>query len=216
MSGLYETVRVEDGRVRLRERHLERLRRSDVPEAVVRAADALIGRFCALAGAEPVVLRIDVDGCSPAPRPRAPSPATPVDLRSALAFDPADRSRERKRADRRWAEAAEAAAGGREALCISADGLVGETTRANVFAILADGAVVTPPVQGILPGVTRGWALARTGAVERPLPLAELRGARAAFLTTAGRGIVRVASVDGTALGDHPLVAELAEAWRRL
>jgi branched-subunit amino acid aminotransferase/4-amino-4-deoxychorismate lyase len=84
-----------------------------------------------------------------------------------------------------------------------------------VFAILG-GAVVTPPLAGILPGVTRSFALERTGAVERPLKLADLRVADAAFLTTAGRGIVLLADVGGRRLAGHPLVDELAAAWRAL
>jgi branched-chain amino acid aminotransferase len=129
-------------------------------------------------------------------------------------YDPADRSREQKRAARAWAEAAEAAAGG-EALLVAADGAIGETTRANVFAILGR-TVVTPRVAGILPGVTRSFVLEHTGAVERTLPLADLRVADGAFLTTAGRGIVPLADVGGRRIGKHPLVDELAAAWRAL
>ena len=58
--------------------------------------------------------------------------------------------------------------------------------------------------------MTRSFAIERTGAVERPLRLAELRDADGAFLTTAGRGIVPLADVDGHRLPAHPLVAELA------
>jgi branched-chain amino acid aminotransferase len=161
-----------------------------------------------------VVVRIDVAGGAIAVRPREPRPASPVSGVLVEGYDPADRSREQKRAERAWADAAETAAGG-EALLVSADGLVGETTRANVFAILG-GAVVTPPLAGILPGVTRSFALERTGAVERPLKLADLRVADAAFLTTAGRGIVLLADVGGRRLAGHPLVDELAAAWRAL
>jgi len=56
----------------------------------------------------------------------------------------------------------------------------------------------------------------RTGAVERPLTLADLRNAEGAFLTTAGRGIVPLADVGGLRIAAHPLVDELAAAWRAL
>ena len=111
MSGVFETVRVDAGRVRLRERHLARLRASAVPAAVVRAADAVIERWCGLADAEPVVLRIDIDGCCPRPAPRPPSTSAPLELCTVVAFDPNDVTRERKRRDRAWAEEGEAAAG---------------------------------------------------------------------------------------------------------
>ena len=123
------------------------------------------------------------------------------------AYDPGDRSRERKRAERAWADAAETAAGG-EALLVSPEGLVGETTRANVFAILGD-VIVTPAVTGLLPGVTRSWAIERLGAIERALTLAELREADGAFVTTAGRGVVALADVGGSGSRSHPLVEQL-------
>ena len=46
--------------------------------------------------------------------------------------------------------------------------------------------------------------------------LDELLGARAALLTTAGRGVVRVAAVGDVELGDDPRIAELQQAWRAL
>jgi branched-subunit amino acid aminotransferase/4-amino-4-deoxychorismate lyase len=210
---VFETMLVEDGRVRLLERHLDRLRRAGVGEPLVDEVRAA-ALEAAAGAAGPVVVRIDVAGGAIAVRPREPRPASPVSGVLVEGYDPADRSREQKRAERAWADAAETAAGG-EALLVSADGLVGETTRANVFAILG-GAVVTPPLAGILPGVTRSFALERTGAVERPLKLADLRVADAAFLTTAGRGIVLLADVGGRRLAGHPLVDELAAAWRAL
>ncbi len=152
----------------------------------------------------------------PATRATAAIHERTLELCTVVAFDPNDVTRERKRRDRAWAEEAEAAAGGLEALCVSPGGLVGETTRANVFAIVADGTIATPPTRGLLPGVTRSWAIERTGAVERLLPLVELLAGRAAFVTTAGRGIVRIAAIDGRALGDDPLIDALADAWRRL
>ena len=68
--------------------------------------------------------------------------------------------------------------------------------------------VVTPRVAGILPGVTRGWAIEAAGAIERPLTVAELGRADGVFLTTAGRGIVPVTP--------HARIDRLAAAWRTL
>ena len=213
MGGVFETVLIEDGRVRLLDRHLGRLAASDVLEPVIQEVRELVARLTAAATA-PMVVRIDVADGRVLARPRDPRAPTPVSGLLVEAYDPDDRSRERKRTPRAWADAAETAAGG-EALLVSSHGLIGETTRANVFAILGD-VVVTPAVAGILPGVTRSWAIERVAAVERPLTLDELRGADGAFLTTAGRGIVVLADVDGHRLPVHPLVEQLAEAWRAL
>ncbi len=213
MDGVFETMLIEDGRVRLLDRHLGRLAASEVPEPVIQEVRELVARLTT-ASSEPVVVRIDVAGGHVLARPRDPRAPAPVSGLLVEAYDPADGTRERKRVERAWADAAETAAGG-EALLVSPQGLVGETTRANVFAILGD-AVVTPAVAGILPGVTRSWAIERLGAIERALTLEELRAADGAFLTTAGRGIVALADVDGSRLPVHPLVEQLQEAWRAL
>ena len=94
---------------------------------------------------------------------------------------------------------------------------MGETSRANIVAGgPRDGGLVTPGAQGLLPGVTRSWLLDRERVETRIVRLDELLAARAAFLTTAGRGIVRVAAVGDVELGDDPRIAELQAAWRAL
>ena len=213
MGGVFETLLIEDGRVRLVDRHLGRLAASGVSEPMIQEVRELVARLTT-AASEPVVVRIDVADGRVLARPRDPRPPTPLSGVLVEAYDPGDRSRERKRTERTWADAAETAAGG-EALLVSPEGLVGETTRANVFAILGD-VVVTPAVAGLLPGVTRSWAIERLGAIERALTLAELREADGAFVTTAGRGIVALADVGGQRLPAHPLVEQLQEAWRAL
>jgi branched-chain amino acid aminotransferase len=216
---LYETLLVEDGRVRLPERHLARLARAGVHAVVLQAVAEELTRACRTA-AGPTVVRVDVDRVGTVTAAtREPKPGTPVRLLPVVGYDPADRAREQKRADRSWAqrpEAEAAASGYDEPLLVSTDGLVGETSRANVVAILADGSLVTPAVRGLLPGVTRSWVREQVDVTERELLLGELIAARAAFLTTAGRGIVRIAAVAETALGDDPRIAELQAAWGSL
>jgi branched-subunit amino acid aminotransferase/4-amino-4-deoxychorismate lyase len=99
--------------------------------------------------------------------------------------------------------------------------LVGEATNANVIVLLGDVAV-TPPVDGLLPGVTRALCLDVLPAhglpvEQRPLPLDELRGARGVLLTTSVRGLVPASSLDGTALLQPPsdLLEELSAALDR-
>jgi branched-subunit amino acid aminotransferase/4-amino-4-deoxychorismate lyase len=216
---LFETVLVEDGRVRLFDRHLVRLRRSGAAAKQVTAMRALAETWRRTAG-RPTVVRFDVAArTGVASRARTPAAPDPVRLALVPGFDPGNADRERKTADRAWAEQAEELArqaGAEEPLLVSPAGLVGETTRATLFAVDATGRVVTPPVRGLLPGVTRSWALDELGAIEHEVTVDELAGARAAFLTTAGRGVVPVASIDGRALGTDDRVAALAAAWRAL
>lgn len=92
--------------------------------------------------------------------------------------------------------------GADDAIMLNTEGRVAETTIANLFAILADGTVVTPALsEGALPGVRRAEVVAGLGAVERPLELAELLHAREAFLTNA-LSIRPLVAVDGHTIGD--------------
>jgi branched-chain amino acid aminotransferase len=218
-AALYETLLVEDGRVRLPERHLARLARAGVPDRVLQDVAAELARVCRAVG-EPTVVRVDVaaDGTVTSAT-RSPKPTTPVRLLPLVGYSSNDRTREQKRADRSWAERPEAeaaAAGYDEPLLVSRAELVGETSRANIVIVAPDGTLATPGAAGLLAGVTRGWALGRARMQRRIVRLDELLGARAAFLTTAGRGVVRVAAVGDVKLGDDPRIAELQAAWRAL
>ena len=99
------------------------------------------------------------------------------------------------------------AAGYDDALLVSHDGRVGEATNANV-AFLARDVLVTPSVDGLLPGVCRAALLeAARGlglAVEaRPVALAELVDADGVLLTSSPRGLSEVVELDGRALRPH-------------
>ena len=112
-----------------------------------------------------------------------------------------------------------AEAGAEEALRCAPDGTIVEGATSNIF-ILLQGAAVTPPPAGILPGITRGHVLAccaelRIPWQERGLSRAELAAADEIFLTSAVRGIVAVTRLDGRAHGNGVGVVtkELARAY---
>lgn len=91
--------------------------------------------------------------------------------------------------------------GADDALLLNVEGRVAETTIANLFAVLADGTVVTPPVsEGALPGVRRADVLRQLGGVERPLTVEQLKNAREAFLTNA-LSLRPLVAVDGHPIG---------------
>jgi len=211
---IFETVLVDGGRIRLRERHLERLARSGASPEQVAAVDACFEDAVLLTD-PPFILRVDVDDDGVRPATRPPRPTTPIDLLINRSYDPAADARLLKTADRAWADAAEAAVGG-EALLVSPASLIGETTRASVVLHDADGGFSLPALRGILPGVTRAWAKLQLGAVERDVQLDELQSARGAALLTAGRGVVPIASVEGIALRRSYALDDLAVAWSEL
>ena len=214
MIAVFETVLVDEGRIRLRERHLERLARSGASAKQVAAVDACFEDALLLTD-PPFLLRVDVDDNGVRPATRPPRPATPVDLLLDRSYDPGLEARLLKTADRAWADAAESAVGG-EALLSSPAGLLGETTRASVLLHDADGGFSTPALRGILPGITRSWAIAHCAAREREVHLSELQTVRGAALLTAGRGVVPIASVEGIALAQSPALNDLAATWRAL
>lgn len=214
MIPVFETVLVDARRIRLRAHHLERLARSGATPAQVAAVDACFAEALDLDD-QPFVLRVDVDDAGVRPSTRPPRPATPVDLLLHRSYDPADATRLRKTADRAWADTAEADAGG-EALLVAADGRIGETTRASVLVLRPDGRWLTPRLEGILPGVTRAWAIGEIGAEEEVLHLDDLRAVAGAALLTAGRGVVPIASIEGIALPRAGAIEELAARWRAL
>jgi branched-subunit amino acid aminotransferase/4-amino-4-deoxychorismate lyase len=98
-----------------------------------------------------------------------------------------------------------AARGCDEVLFTLADGTVLEGTRSSVFLVDGD-AVVTPPLSlPILPSVTRAVIVAaarRAGrrVCEEAFKVADLRGAREAFISASVRGVRAVRSVEGRAL----------------
>lgn len=110
---------------------------------------------------------------------------------------------------------------------------IAEATAANLFALLPDGLVTPPATLPLLPGLTRAWVIARTAArrpgsvrlpraVERPLALEELLGAREAFLTNSVVGIAPLLELGGERIGDgraglitRELQATLDEEWDR-
>jgi branched-chain amino acid aminotransferase len=108
------------------------------------------------------------------------------------------------------------AAGADHALLLDRDGRLGEAAHASVFCAVG-GDVVTAPVAGLLPGISREIGLAATGAREEALPPAGWRAAREVVAVSAVRGAMALVSIDGTPVGDErpgPLARDLFAALR--
>ncbi len=215
MIPVFETALVEDGRIRLRERHRARLAASGGSAEQVAAFGHLLDELETRAG-QPFTMRIDIsdDGLVVSTRP--PRATTPVELPIKHTYDPSLEIRRIKIADRSWVEIIEAEHGGAEVLLVSRDHLVGETTRASIIALRADGALVVPHLRGILQSVTRGWAIEQTGASEANVSLDDLYAARGAAVLTAGRGVIPIHSIEGRVLARDPLFDDLQSVWRAL
>ncbi|MDX6617818.1 MAG: hypothetical protein QOK36_204 [Gaiellales bacterium] len=210
--GLYETTRVSEGAALHGERHLERITSSAHALGLPAPERAAFAAAIAAATGSGDVARVRLHapaGVAVLAAERRPALAPdPVRL-TALAgwYAPGYALREHKLTShfhgiqgRRLA----VAAGYDDALLVSHDGRVGEATNANV-ALFADGALVTPTVDGLLPGVCRAALLdaaRELGLVveTRSVALSELIDAEAVLVTSSPRGICEAVELDGRAL----------------
>jgi len=112
------------------------------------------------------------------------------------------------------------AAGEHEGLLVDAAGNVREGASSTFYAV-QEGALLIPPVEDILEGVTLQIVLDLAGEagipVRRvPLALAERTGWVEAFLTSTSRHILPLVRLDGAAIGDGepgPVTGELARRF---
>ncbi|MFD9538865.1 aminotransferase class IV [Streptomyces sp. NPDC060022] len=225
-DGVFETVRVAQGRPFALTRHLDRLTRSarglglsdPDPDEVRHAAEAVIA-------ANPMALgRLRITytgGLSPLGSDRGDAgPSLVVALgetsrrpdSTAVITVPWTRNERSAVAGLKttsYAENVVALAraheqGASEALFPNTVGQLCEGTGSNVFVVL-DGRIHTPPLtSGCLAGITRALAVEWTGAQETELPLDILGRAEEIFLTSTLRDIQAVHRVDGRELPGAP------------
>lgn len=116
-------------------------------------------------------------------------------------------------------------AGGDTVVLSDGAGNVVEGPGFNIFCVNAQGVLVTP-AEGVLEGVTRRTVIEMAQTLGLPLqaralPAQELRGAREAFLSSSGGGVLPVTRIDGKTLGDGTpgaITQRLTEtywAWHR-
>jgi branched-chain amino acid aminotransferase len=115
------------------------------------------------------------------------------------------------------------AVGAAEALIVDGRGSVVEGATSNVFVVLSDGSLVTPPESdGILLGITRETVLAVAADLGIPirqqsLPLEVVKNAAEVFVSSSIRELVPVVSVDGAPIGlgqPGPTTLRLLTAFR--
>jgi len=211
-AGLYETTRVSDGLALHGERHLERITSSAHALGLHAPSRAAFIAAVAGAGGTGDVVRVVLH--APAGEPvlsaERREALAPVPLRlTALSgwYAPGYVLREHKLTShfhgvqgRRLARSA----GYDDALLVSHDGRVGEATNANI-ALFAGGALVTPTVDGLLPGVCRAALLdaaRELGLVveTRAVALSEVIDADGVLITSSPRGIGEAVELDGHGL----------------
>lgn len=217
-EGLFETMRAEDGRVRLLGLHLERLFASATAlglhpmPGITRMRDAV---DAALAAHPPGPARVRLTA-SPRPtllvevgdeEPLDDEPAVVHAVAVRGAWDPGRRIAEHKtlsNAGHRWSQRVATGAGADHALLLDATGRLGEAALATAFCV-AGGELLTAPARGVLGGVARAIVLDAVPAREEAAAEEAWRAADEIVLTNALRGALAVVAVDGRPVGDgHP------------
>lgn len=234
-DGVFETIRIADGRPMHLHRHLRRLHAGLAVLAMPLArTDAELARAIALTaqanGLGEGAVRLTVSR-GPAPRgvlpPAAPAPTVLVTTgplpgatgpaHAVVAtstrrneMSPLCRIKSLNYLDGILARLEAAGRGADEALLLNTAGRLAEATAANLF-VLRGSAVLTPPLtDGALPGILREILVERCSVVEAPLRTEDVLAADAAFLGNS-LGLRPLASLDGRPLGTRPgLIADLA------
>ena len=242
-DGVFETIRVRNGRPVHLDRHLRRLRNGaallgikldgPVPRRdamleraigeVVGAnalADAAVRMTLTRGPAPRGVLPAD-DGAQPtllitaAPLPSPLPPARAILSRSTRrnAFSPLSGIKSLNYLDAVIARREAAAAGADEAILLDTRGRLSEATAANLFVVL-DRRILTPPLaDGALPGITRARLLEGGFGTEASLVPEQSAGAAAAFLSSS-LGLRPLASIGDRMLdAAHPALQAVRRWW---
>ncbi len=209
---LIETIRVRDGRAPLIAGHQARLTASSAALEISLPSDSVAQLVAPWLGGPDRVVRIEFGGGRAEMATRAVPAATPLSL--IVAMIP-HRRYPHKITTRTVFEAAVAEARAAEvddALLVTADGLVAEGTTWNIFW-WEPNRLVTPPLSiGVLPGVARSRIQGLVPVAERTASVADLRGV-SLFATSAVRGVVPIARLDGTAVPVDSRSADLARRF---
>jgi branched-subunit amino acid aminotransferase/4-amino-4-deoxychorismate lyase len=220
--GLFETFRTWNGHCPLLDRHLDRMERSarvlalpldpgQLPDS--RAVLELIAANRAhLEPGRDVRLRLTLSGglattppsgsvlwmsVSPLPPPLAGPGAVITQITERAGDDLLTRHKTLNYWRKRIAHAQALEGGSDDALCVSCEGLILETTRSNLF-LIEGRRLCTPGLEGaLLPGVMRRLVLERAATLgfeieEGPLPLRRIDSAGEAFLTSSVRGMLPI------------------------
>lgn len=219
-DGVYETMRVESGRVEFRRRHIDRLERSarqlrlNCPDRDV-IESAIDGVLSAVHVDLPGRLRLTLtSGRGGAGLLRGgdwrlvatwtvlTEPARTIEVATSKIrvnqHSPLAGVKSTSAAERALAFAEARARGAGEALMLNLDGQICECASSNIF-VVKQGVALTPPLSsGALPGVVRGVLLETAGAKvqEVTLTLADLSECSAVFITNSIRGITPVSRLD--------------------
>jgi branched-subunit amino acid aminotransferase/4-amino-4-deoxychorismate lyase len=208
--GLIETMRVRDGRIPFLERHLARLGRSLGELGLPKPSRDVVALVKPFAGTGDAVLRLEVqDGRASVTVRELPALAPPAVITASEPHQPYPHKTTERDCFADAGQEAEVAEAD-DALLLTHDGWVAEGTVWTVFWWAGD-VLRTPALDlGILPGIGRARVLELVPRVEQGRYPKQALGGKSLFLTNAVRGIVPIASLDGTPVTADSRTADLA------
>ncbi len=224
-DGVFEVMRVYDGRPFAFREHLDRLERSGAvielrPDraTVESEAKALLERF----GPADCLLRVisTRSGHRIVSIEELPSHAPTISLAGVTSSPTGilNGVKSLSYALNMQATRMARAAGAAEALLVRPDGIVLEAPTSTIFWVTRDGRLRTTALEaGVLDSITRRKLVERLDVEEGEFPLGDLFEASEAFLASTTREIQTVESVDGHSLdpGDAPVTAAARAAFAR-
>jgi branched-chain amino acid aminotransferase len=219
-DGVFEVIRVYDGRAFALEEHLRRLARSASNLRLpldLEAVRADANRLLAHAGGGPDHAALRIVLTRGGRRLLLTEPVPPIDEPVRLAsvtYSPTrvlDGVKSLSYASNLLASRLAREQGFDEALLVTPHGRVLEAPTSSIFWV-KDGEVLTPPLEEhILASITRRIVIEQTGAIERSSTLEELLAADEAFLASTIREVQAVAAVDNRVFAaPGPLTARVA------
>jgi branched-chain amino acid aminotransferase len=210
-DGVFEVIRVYDGKPFALEEHLRRLERSAANLRLPLDSEAVRAdahRLLAHAGAGPSheVLRIVITRGGRRLLLTEPLHELPARIRLAtVTYSPTrvlDGIKSLSYAANMLAGRLARERGFDEALLVTPDGRVLEAPTSSIFWLKA-GELLTPPLDDhILASITRGLVMELTGGRECPCTLDDLRAADEAFLSSTVREVQPIAAIDDHAFPD--------------
>jgi branched-chain amino acid aminotransferase len=220
-DGVFEVIRVYDGRPFAFEEHMRRLERSASNLRLpldLEAVRADAHRLLAHAGSGPDhdLLRIVLTRGGRRLLLTEPLPSSPERIRlGSITYSPTrvlDGVKSLSYAANMLAGRIAREHGFDEALLVTPHGRVLEAPTSSIFWV-KDGAILTPPLDDhILASITRAVVIEVTGASESPCTLDDLAAAEEAFLASTVREVQPIAAIDGRSFdGTGEVTARTAE-----
>lgn len=219
-DGIFEVIRVYDGRPFALEDHLKRLERSALNLRLpldLEAIRADANRLLAHAGPGPdhELLRIIITRGGHRLLMTEPVSDTPERIRlQSITYSPTrvlDGVKSLSYAGNMLASRLARERGADEALLVTPHGRVLEAPTSSIFWV-KEGDIATPPLSDhILASITRALVIDLTGAQEQPCTLEDLFNADEAFITSTTREVQPVVAIDDHSFPpDSPVTARVA------